>query len=390
VGNDIDLDLDIIGVIEGTNKSSSVTLSCDYLRHYQRLFGRFRKEQINIVEIGVQGGPSLKVWKSYFTRAHIVGVDISPRCARFADDRVSIEIGSQDDPGFLAQVVAKYPPTIIVDDGSHRADHIIYTFERLFPSLVPGGIYVVEDLVVHCGPGAKKMQGLGGGSPPDYFLNLARSCLAGSVQGAAAWGTARYMLNHVDDIEFVHGAVMVHKKAAKRDISRTLDIADEYLRGRTPVAAEYERLGQFIMRHDGPCDRADAALQRASELGDESPDLLRNYAELRLRQNRFPEAAELAERRATLVGDAQTWNFAGNAHTCNGDHAAAARAYGRAACLQPGNPAYCRQLSEALERIGSLKEALAAARQGLEVAAGTGHEEGLRKRVDQLRVKVGE
>jgi cytochrome c-type biogenesis protein CcmH/NrfG len=170
------------------------------------------------------------------------------------------------------------------------------------------------------------------------------------------------MLNHVDDIEFVHGAVMVHKKAAKRDISRTLDIADEYLRGRTPVAAEYERLGQFIMRHDGPCDRADAALQRASELGDESPDLLRNYAELRLRQNRFPEAAELAERRATLVGDAQTWNFAGNAHTCNGDHAAAARAYGRAACLQPGNPAYCRQLSEALERIGSLKEALAAAR----------------------------
>ena len=36
-------------------------------------------------------------------------------------------------------------PDIIVDDGSHLNEHVIETFEVLFPLLKDGGIYVVED-----------------------------------------------------------------------------------------------------------------------------------------------------------------------------------------------------------------------------------------------------
>ena len=36
-------------------------------------------------------------------------------------------------------------PDIIIDDGSHLNEHVIESFRLLFPSLAPGGLYVVED-----------------------------------------------------------------------------------------------------------------------------------------------------------------------------------------------------------------------------------------------------
>ena len=35
---------------------------------------------------------------------------------------------------------------VIVDDGSHVSAHVILSFETLYPSLKPGGIYIVEDI----------------------------------------------------------------------------------------------------------------------------------------------------------------------------------------------------------------------------------------------------
>jgi tetratricopeptide (TPR) repeat protein len=383
-------DLDVVGVIEGTDKGSAFSFAWDYLRHYARLFDRFRDEPINVIEIGVAGGSSLKLWKAFFTRAHIVGVDIAPGCARFADDRVSIEIGSQDDPAFLARVCAKYPPTIIIDDGSHRADHIIYSFERMFPSLLPGGVYVVEDLRFHFGEEAKRWQGVLEQAAPVYFERIARSCMARSVQGAADAGTARYTAEHVDAIEFVRGALAVHKKAAARDIGPALEFADQYLRGRAPDAGAHERLSRYILKHTGPLDRAEAELRRAIELGGETASVLRVYVDVCQQQNRIPEAAAMAEKSASLSKEPEVWSLAGTLRTQHGDHAAAARAFRQAVALRPGNPGYAIRLSEALERQGNLAEALAAARQGLTAASGTPQEERLRDRVAQLRAKVGE
>jgi len=53
----------------------------------------------------------------------------------------------------------KYRPAIIVADGSYQADHIIISFETLYPALSQGGIYIVEDLGLHTGPdaGAKRV-----------------------------------------------------------------------------------------------------------------------------------------------------------------------------------------------------------------------------------------
>jgi len=88
------------------------------LRHYEEWFSPWRGEEINLIEIGIANGSSLHVWQNYFKKARIVGIDINPRCARFANERVCIEIGSQDDPVFLQQVCTRYPPTIIINAGT--------------------------------------------------------------------------------------------------------------------------------------------------------------------------------------------------------------------------------------------------------------------------------
>lgn len=107
---------------------------------------------MKILEIGVgcyedpySGGESLKMWKQYFHNSMIYGIDIIDKTA-LEEDRIKIFQGSQHDEVFLNKIVAETGKfDIIIDDGSHRNDHVIKTFKILFPELNDGGIYVVED-----------------------------------------------------------------------------------------------------------------------------------------------------------------------------------------------------------------------------------------------------
>src|SRR5438874_13348424 len=122
-GSDVagsNLPLDWIGIAAGTDKSS---LGGDYLHHYEARFAALRDEELNLIEIGVLDGASLRMWEEFFSKAQIVGVDINPNCRVHAQGRVRVEIGSQENPEFLHRLVTTSPPQIIIDDGSHRSDH---------------------------------------------------------------------------------------------------------------------------------------------------------------------------------------------------------------------------------------------------------------------------
>jgi len=125
----------------------------DYTPNYNKLFQHLRDQPIRVLEIGVggyadddRGGQSLEVWRDYFPQAQITGIDIQKKTMDLGP-RVEILQGSQVDADFLKDLVAKRGPfDIIVDDGSHRNEHIVESFQLLFPTLVPGGIYVAEDV----------------------------------------------------------------------------------------------------------------------------------------------------------------------------------------------------------------------------------------------------
>jgi hypothetical protein len=57
-----------------------------------------------------------------------------------------IEIGSQRDGWFLAGIIQKYKQfDLIIDDGSHVNSDMLFSFNKLFPQVVHGGVYVIED-----------------------------------------------------------------------------------------------------------------------------------------------------------------------------------------------------------------------------------------------------
>jgi hypothetical protein len=118
-----------------------------YFEVYERHFGRFRQTNPTMLEIGVQGGGSLEMWRSYFGHgAHIYGIDTSMDAKRNEDLATKIFIGDQADRRFLQEVRREVGVLdIVVDDGGHTANQQITTFEELYPSMSETGVYLVED-----------------------------------------------------------------------------------------------------------------------------------------------------------------------------------------------------------------------------------------------------
>jgi len=261
-----------------------VRYSWDYLRQYEGFFAPWRRDKINVIEIGVQAGPSLKVWEWLFTQAQIVGIDIDPSCTALANDRVAIEIGNQANGPFMDRVCALYPPTILIDDGSHKAEHIITTFERVFPKLLPGGLYIAEDMAFHFGGDAPSWQTAKIMDAPGYFTALANDCLARKQDNRFA--------RMIDSISFIQSAVVIRKREESRDLARALSTADAYLAARKRDADALDRLAQYVLRHGGPMARAEELLDQATELSGPGLTRLTLRAEVYLAQNRGKEAVE--------------------------------------------------------------------------------------------------
>lgn len=155
---------------EGTDKGTVGPVDTwpghNYTDIYDAYLHPFRREPITLLEIGlgvrgpewdskiaqgrnVHGGASIRMWYRYFPRATIFGIDVNP--AGFLDnDRVTTGVADQGDPEQLRRFVHEAGLSridVIVDDGSHRADHQQTTFSALLPYLAPGGLYFIEDLL---------------------------------------------------------------------------------------------------------------------------------------------------------------------------------------------------------------------------------------------------
>jgi hypothetical protein len=164
-----------------TNRFKEIGLKyeCDKVsRHkyhelYPNIFDKFKNEDINLFEIGVCEGKSLKVWKEFYPNCNVFGLDIKREI--FNDD-VKIFKGDQSNINDLINVVNQIPKCdIIIDDGSHVPEHQLKTFYYLFENLLKdGGTYVIEDVECSYWKPSDKIYGYETGhlNLIDYFTKL--------------------------------------------------------------------------------------------------------------------------------------------------------------------------------------------------------------------------
>lgn len=120
-----------------------------YLARYEREFGHLFNEPIKLLELGVQRGGSLYMWRDLLPKATIAGLDLNEIPIDDESGRIHVYQGFQQDPEILDRIAAEVAPDgfdVIIDDASHIGRYTAESFWHLFPRhLKPGGIYVIDD-----------------------------------------------------------------------------------------------------------------------------------------------------------------------------------------------------------------------------------------------------
>ena len=136
------------------NKKRAIDKWLFYFDAYEKHFSRFRGKDINLLEIGVQNGGSLQMWKYYFksnypdVKLNLYGIDIDEKVKSLEDDDndIKIFIGSQSDREFLQKIKKEIPKLdILIDDGGHTMEQQIVTFEEMYEHVKDDGVYLCED-----------------------------------------------------------------------------------------------------------------------------------------------------------------------------------------------------------------------------------------------------
>ncbi len=132
------------------NNENNINKWHHYFPIYYKHFSKYINKPVNVLEIGINRGGSLKMWKDFFgTESKIFGVDILPECKKFENinEGIFVEIGDQADPVFLKYLMDKLPKIdIIIDDGGHKTKQQITTFNECYSKIADDGVYLCEDL----------------------------------------------------------------------------------------------------------------------------------------------------------------------------------------------------------------------------------------------------
>lgn len=148
---------------------SAGTDKIDFYHNYTLLYHRHldsysKTQQGLLLEIGLGctmnygAGASAKIWPELIPGLYSTFIELNAECTkRWLPDMVKenvkkVHVGSQTDPAVLAEITQDKQAMngglqVVIDDGSHEAQHIEGSFRYLFPQVAPQGLYFVEDMM---------------------------------------------------------------------------------------------------------------------------------------------------------------------------------------------------------------------------------------------------
>lgn len=118
-----------------------------FTEFYNDYFYKFKTSKINILEIGIYQGSSLKLLEEYFPNATIYAIDINKEYVnKKYGEQIKTYHCSQDNFEEIDRIFKEIKFDIIIDDGSHQTIHQHKSLGHMFSYLNKNGIYICEDL----------------------------------------------------------------------------------------------------------------------------------------------------------------------------------------------------------------------------------------------------
>jgi len=113
---------------------------------YSELFSGIKTSAKNILEIGIDKGGSILLWKEYFLNATISAIDVENKIDIFTDkERLKILHKDAYNKNFIDKVPNDYFD-LIIDDGPHTLESMISFLDGYQSKLNENGIIVIEDI----------------------------------------------------------------------------------------------------------------------------------------------------------------------------------------------------------------------------------------------------
>jgi len=148
----------LVDLIDNTKTDKNTCHS--YIDVYEQLFEEKKNDINNILEIGIgepkenkENGGSIKLWYDYFKNSIIYGLDI------FDISKINEEIINKERIKLFTSVDAydldfiennfinnNIKFDIIIDDGPHTLESMIFFVKYYLPLLKEDGIFVIEDI----------------------------------------------------------------------------------------------------------------------------------------------------------------------------------------------------------------------------------------------------
>lgn len=126
---------------------------CPQIKHhftefYFELFEDKTKKVKKVVELGVESGASLFMWRDFFPKAKIYGADANENLL-FKTARIETFVCDQTKKNDLKKLIKKIGKNIdlFIDNSSHDANIQLSTCLTLMPQLSKKTLYVIEDVL---------------------------------------------------------------------------------------------------------------------------------------------------------------------------------------------------------------------------------------------------
>lgn len=154
-----------------------------YIDHYyDAKFTPLKNEPINMVEIGVWWGASLRLWSNWFKKGFIYGIDPEPFVIDNIRDIPRV-IGVCAD-AYLESTLALFTDgifDIVIEDGPHTLETQCRAAMLWTKKLKPGGVLIIEDV-----------------SDPDKNAPIIESCVDKNLYNVVHYDFRKYK-NRADD-----------------------------------------------------------------------------------------------------------------------------------------------------------------------------------------------